>query len=147
MKSLLFTLLLIGALPAVFGLASTDSIQDNDPAQSGYQPSHNIDPAVVGSAAFKVLWKKTFNTNELVSKFSLAGNQLTPHSTTLYLWSILLHQPGNKSSSSHQTRITSARSMLRPVHPLPLVNSKRHTTLQISIAAIRRMVLASKGHL
>jgi iron transport multicopper oxidase len=67
MKSLFYSILLFRALSAVFGLAVTDSISDADPAQSGYLPNHNMDPAVVNSSAFSILWQKSFNTNELAS--------------------------------------------------------------------------------
>lgn len=50
----------------VDALAATDSISDADPAQSGYLPHHNMDPAVVGSASFGQLWKVPFNNKEKV---------------------------------------------------------------------------------
>jgi hypothetical protein len=50
----------------VAALASTDSISDADPAQSGYLPNHNMDPAVVDSAQFGQLWKIQNNFQELV---------------------------------------------------------------------------------
>jgi hypothetical protein len=67
MKALFFSILLFRALSAVFGLGDTDSISDADPAQSGYLPNHNMDPAVVNSSAFRILWQNSFNTNELAS--------------------------------------------------------------------------------
>ena len=54
-------------VPQVAGVAPTDSYTDADPAQSGYLPNHNMDPAVVDSAQFGQLWKKTFNALEQVS--------------------------------------------------------------------------------
>lgn len=48
-------------------VAPTDSYSDADPAQSGYLPNHNMDPAVVDSSQFGQLWKKTFNAQEQVS--------------------------------------------------------------------------------
>lgn len=53
-------------IPHVLGLASTDSPSDADPAQSGYLPNHNMDPAVVDSAEFGQLWKIQFNAEEQV---------------------------------------------------------------------------------
>jgi hypothetical protein len=47
-------------------LASTDSISDADLAQSGYLPNHNINPAVINSTLFKILWIQTFNASEVV---------------------------------------------------------------------------------
>ncbi|KAM7222882.1 wsc domain containing protein [Rhypophila decipiens] len=45
--------------------APTDSIQDADPAQSGYLPDHNMDPNVVASSSFGILWsQRTTNTQE-----------------------------------------------------------------------------------
>jgi len=67
MKSLFSSILLFLALSAVHGLGVTDSISDADPAQSGYLPNHNMDPAVVNSSAFRLLWQKSFNANELAS--------------------------------------------------------------------------------
>ena len=52
----------------VSGFASTDTLQDADAAQSGYLPNHNMDPAVVDSAQFGLLWKIPFNYQEQVNK-------------------------------------------------------------------------------
>lgn len=57
----------VALLPQVSGYASTDSPSDADPAQSGYLPNHNMDPAVVDSAEFGLLWKVPFNFQEQVS--------------------------------------------------------------------------------
>ena len=57
-------------IPTVAAVASTDSYTDADPAQSGYLPNHNMDPAVVDSAGFGLLWKVPFNVNEQVRKTS-----------------------------------------------------------------------------
>ena len=46
----------LGLLFKVSAFASTDSPSDADPAQSGYLPNHNMDPAVVDSASFGLLW-------------------------------------------------------------------------------------------
>ncbi|KAM7209387.1 WSC domain containing protein [Naviculisporaceae sp. PSN 640] len=43
---------------SVTSYAPTDSIQDADPAQSGYLPNHNMDLNVVGSASFGILWQR-----------------------------------------------------------------------------------------
>ncbi len=59
---------LVALLPQVSGFASTDSPSDADPAQSGYLPNHNMDPAVVDSAEFGLLWKISFNFQEQVGK-------------------------------------------------------------------------------
>ena len=58
----------LALLPQVSAFASTDSPSDADPAQSGYLPNHNMDPAVVDSSGFGLLWKVQFNSKELVSK-------------------------------------------------------------------------------
>ncbi|KZF19452.1 WSC-domain-containing protein [Xylona heveae TC161] len=55
---------LLAVAPFAAGLASTDSISDADPAQSGYLPNHNMDPAVVDSSEFGQLWKIAFNYQE-----------------------------------------------------------------------------------
>ena len=44
--------------------AETEADGFKDPAQSGYLPNHNIDPAAVGSSSFGILWKTAYNANE-----------------------------------------------------------------------------------
>ncbi|MCJ1476788.1 hypothetical protein MMC13_005457 [Lambiella insularis] len=51
-------------IPHIAALASTDSWRDADIGQSGYLPNHNMDPNVVASSAFGLLWKVPFNTKE-----------------------------------------------------------------------------------
>lgn len=69
----------VALLPQVSGYASTDSPSDADPAQSGYLPNHNMDPAVVDSAEFGLLWKVPFNFQEQVStSLKLAMENGTP---------------------------------------------------------------------
>lgn len=64
--------LVTALVPRVAAVALTDSYTDADPAQSGYLPNHNMDPAVVDSAGFGQLWKVPFNEKEQVRKtFSL----------------------------------------------------------------------------
>jgi len=48
----------------VSSLASTDEIQDADPAQSGYLDGHNMHPATVGSSIFGTLWQNTYGAKE-----------------------------------------------------------------------------------
>lgn len=50
----------------VAAVAPTDEYTDADPAQSGYLPNHNMDPAVVDSSQFGQLWKIPFNDKEQV---------------------------------------------------------------------------------
>ena len=58
-------LLCLGSIPwLVHSLAATDSISDADPAQSGYLPNHNMNPAIVGSTSFGILWTNTYNAKE-----------------------------------------------------------------------------------
>jgi len=66
MKTQIVLTLVYLILPLALCLASTDSISDADPAQSGYLPNHNMNPTVVNSSAFKILWNNTFNANEVV---------------------------------------------------------------------------------
>ena len=51
----------------VAAVASTDSYTDADIGQSGYLPNHNMDPAVVDSSEFGLLWKTSFTAQEQVS--------------------------------------------------------------------------------
>jgi iron transport multicopper oxidase len=50
--------------PTFLHCAYTDEIQDADPAQSGYLSNHNLDPAVVKSSSFGILWKNTYGAKE-----------------------------------------------------------------------------------
>lgn len=70
--------LLAGLIPLVASSAPTDEYSDADPAQSGYLPNHNMDPAVVDSAQFGQLWKIPFNSLEKV-------NTIFRSRTTLYV--------------------------------------------------------------
>ena len=68
---MLYALYVITAFAAAFvsqvtAAAATDSYSDADPAQSGYLPNHNMDPAVVDSSQFGQLWKTSFNAQEQV---------------------------------------------------------------------------------
>ena len=57
--------LFLGLIPwLVSSLASTDSISDADPAQSGYLPNHNMQPAIVGSTSFGILWTNNYLPKE-----------------------------------------------------------------------------------
>ncbi|KAL8699219.1 MAG: hypothetical protein Q9201_006129 [Fulgogasparrea decipioides] len=51
-------------VPQVLAAAPTDSYTDADPAQSGYLPNHNMDPAVVDSSEFGLLWSTKYNNQE-----------------------------------------------------------------------------------
>ncbi|KAH0537068.1 hypothetical protein FGG08_006109 [Glutinoglossum americanum] len=62
---LLRSLLILGLVPwLVHSLASTDSISDADPAQSGYLPNHNMNPSIVDSPIFGILWQNTYLNKE-----------------------------------------------------------------------------------
>ncbi|KAL9602500.1 MAG: hypothetical protein Q9219_001794 [cf. Caloplaca sp. 3 TL-2023] len=50
--------------PRVQSAAPTDSYTDADPAQAGYLPNHNMDPAVVDSTEFGLLWSTKYNAQE-----------------------------------------------------------------------------------
>src|SRR4051794_11430640 len=65
MVLLLRSLLILGIAPwLVHSLASTDGPSDADPSQSGYLPNHNMDPSVVDSPIFGILWQDTFLAKE-----------------------------------------------------------------------------------
>ncbi|KAL8688550.1 MAG: hypothetical protein Q9218_005568, partial [Villophora microphyllina] len=51
-------------VPQVLAVGPTDSYTDADPAQSGYLPNHNMDPAVVDSSEFGLLWSTKYNALE-----------------------------------------------------------------------------------
>lgn len=53
-------------VPQVLAAGPTDSYTDADPAQSGYLPNHNMDPAVVDSSEFGLLWSTKYNALEQV---------------------------------------------------------------------------------
>ncbi|KAK5122072.1 hypothetical protein LTR85_004318 [Meristemomyces frigidus] len=48
----------------VYGVADTDEYRDADNRQASYFDSQNIDPAVVDSSQFGLLWKVPFNNRE-----------------------------------------------------------------------------------
>ncbi|KAL8701364.1 MAG: hypothetical protein Q9224_000535 [Gallowayella concinna] len=56
--------LMAAIVPRILAAAPTDSYTDADPAQSGYLPNHNMDPAVVDSTEFGLLWSTKFNNLE-----------------------------------------------------------------------------------
>lgn len=65
-RMLLDRLVWLGCIPwLVHSLASTDELSDADPAQSGYLPNHNMQPSIVDSSGFGILWSQTFNAKEL----------------------------------------------------------------------------------
>ena len=59
-------LLIVSCVRLAIAVDPTDSYSDADPAQSGYLPNHNMDPAVVDSSEFGQLWKIPFNDLEQV---------------------------------------------------------------------------------
>lgn len=61
------TVLAAALVPYVAAVSPTDSYTDADVGQSGYLPNHNMDPAVVDSSQFGLLWKQSFNAQEQVS--------------------------------------------------------------------------------
>ncbi|KAI9821956.1 MAG: hypothetical protein M1827_002538 [Pycnora praestabilis] len=77
-----FAALAAAMIPHVVAVGPTDSYSDADPAQSGYLPNHNMDPAVVDSAEFGQLWKNAYNYQEqfyakpLVYTSSATGTQI-----------------------------------------------------------------------
>ncbi|CZR61108.1 related to glyoxal oxidase precursor [Phialocephala subalpina] len=72
-------------LPRVLGAASYDEYRDADIGQSGYLPNHNMDPNIVNSAAFGLLWKQPFNTNEQFYAKPLTYTPLAGGSQILFL--------------------------------------------------------------
>jgi hypothetical protein len=68
MRLILLTACLVAAsrFHGVAGVAPTDEYRDADQAQSGYLPDHNMDPAIVDSPTFCLLWNVTFNNQEQV---------------------------------------------------------------------------------
>lgn len=62
---LLLLAIICGCIPwLVQSLAPTDEVSDADFPQSGYLPNHNMQPSIVGSASFGILWTKTYNDKE-----------------------------------------------------------------------------------
>ncbi|KAI9826953.1 MAG: hypothetical protein M1826_006529 [Phylliscum demangeonii] len=60
----LTSVLLLATPWLAHALAPTDSIQDVDRGQSGYLPSHKMDPTVVTSPDFGLLWKNSYDGRE-----------------------------------------------------------------------------------
>ena len=53
-------------ISSVAGSDPTDSYSDADVPQSGYLPNHKMDPAIVDSSQFGLLWQVPFNHLEQV---------------------------------------------------------------------------------
>jgi hypothetical protein len=53
----------------VVAVDPTDEYRDADIEQSGYLPNHNMDPAIVNSPQFGLLWKIPFNAAEQVRSY------------------------------------------------------------------------------
>lgn len=66
-------------ISTVAAVAPTDEYSDADVQQSGYLPNHNMDPAVVDSAQFGLLWKIPFNAKEQVETPRTAPRGQTVH--------------------------------------------------------------------
>lgn len=65
MKTFSNAIALLGLLPTLaYGLGATDSIRDADQLGSGYLPNHNMDPSIVNSTAFGILWTNSYDTLE-----------------------------------------------------------------------------------
>ena len=114
----LATLLAPALVSNVVAVAPTDSYSDADPAQSGYLPNHNMDPAVVDSSQFGQLWKKTFNAQEQVSS-----------SRSHYVW----HNHSTQCVANHNIRILVLREAAclhtqswRPTAAIPGLFSEQH---------------------
>ena len=58
--------LAMAIISGVAAVGPTDSYSDADPAQSGYLDNHNMDPAIVDSAEFGLVWTIPFNDLEQV---------------------------------------------------------------------------------
>lgn len=58
-------LIFLGLVPwLVQSLGATDSVSDADLAQTGYLANHNMDPAVVASPSFGILWTNKYLNKE-----------------------------------------------------------------------------------
>jgi hypothetical protein len=68
MRSFLSAAVVLAAtfFSGIVAVDPTDEYRDADIEQSGYLPNHNMDPAIVDSPQFGLLWKIPFNTNEQV---------------------------------------------------------------------------------
>lgn len=62
--------LLYGLPSLVRAVASADEYRDADEQQSSYLANHNMDPNVVNSNGFGILWSKGYNAGEIVSILS-----------------------------------------------------------------------------
>lgn len=62
--SLLLLLQALSCFLGVHGLAATDTTSDADPPQSGYLPNHNMNPDIVNSPIFGILWKNQYGSKE-----------------------------------------------------------------------------------
>ncbi|KAH0559498.1 hypothetical protein GP486_003989 [Trichoglossum hirsutum] len=63
-RAILTFVLITQIVPVVDALGSTDTITSGgDNSRAGYQTNHNMDPAVVGSDQFGILWKRSLPGN------------------------------------------------------------------------------------
>ena len=53
-------LLLAASIAPVLGVSPTDEYRDADEAQSSYLSNHNMDPNIVNSPGFGILWQKAY---------------------------------------------------------------------------------------
>ncbi|KAI9776670.1 MAG: hypothetical protein M1835_005454, partial [Candelina submexicana] len=100
----------VAIVPALVAGAPTDSTSDADPAQSGYLPNHNMDPAVVDSTSFGELWSRQYTAQE---QFYAKPLVYTPPSTGVQIVFI--------ASSKNYIRTMNAKDgtplLERQVHP------------------------------
>jgi hypothetical protein len=81
MRLFLLTACLVAAscIHGVAGVSPTDEYRDADQTQSGYLPNHNMDPVIVDSSTFCLLWNVTFNNQEQVrfssSKYDISRSE------------------------------------------------------------------------
>jgi hypothetical protein len=64
-------------IPTVAAVAPTDEYTDADPAQSGYLPNHNMDPAVVDARNLGIV-EDTFQCARAGKNFVIAALSITP---------------------------------------------------------------------
>ena len=110
--------LAVATIPRASAAGPTDSYTDADIGQGGYLPNHNMDPAVVDSTEFGLLWSTKNNPLEQVwsaaptpqYKYSSLVSSSTPnHSFTPPMLE------GRKSSLLHRHRTTFEQWTLKPV--------------------------------
>ncbi|KAI9790075.1 MAG: hypothetical protein M1816_005545 [Peltula sp. TS41687] len=98
----------------VQSLAPTDDIAYGDSGQTGYLPSHNMNPDVISSQEFGILWKNTYDSKE---KWWAKPLLYTPSSSSTNGGRQLLFLASNENWIRTVDAVTGAEVSSRQIQP------------------------------